>query len=32
MDEALPIEAIDWPGVLRQLRGNPRLVQVLVEA
>ena len=32
MNEVLPIEAIDWPGVLRQLRGNPRLVQVLVEA
>jgi HPt (histidine-containing phosphotransfer) domain-containing protein len=32
MDEELPIEAIDWAGVLKQLRGNPRLVQVLVEA
>jgi HPt (histidine-containing phosphotransfer) domain-containing protein len=32
MDEVLPIEAIDWAGLLKQMRGNPRLVQVLVEA
>jgi HPt (histidine-containing phosphotransfer) domain-containing protein len=32
MDEVLPIEAIDWAGVLKQMRGNPRMVQVLVEA
>ena len=32
MDQVLPIEAIDWAAVLKQLRGNPRIVQVLVEA
>ncbi len=32
MDEVLPIEAIDWTAVLKQMRGNPRLVQVLAEA
>ena len=32
MDEVLPIEAIDWAGVLNQMRGNLRVVQVLVEA
>ena len=32
MDEVLPIEAIDWAGVLKTMRGNPRIVQVLVEA
>jgi HPt (histidine-containing phosphotransfer) domain-containing protein len=32
MDEVLPIEAIDWTGVLKLMRGNPRIVQVLVEA
>jgi HPt (histidine-containing phosphotransfer) domain-containing protein len=32
MDDALPIEAIDWAAVLKQMRGNPRVVEVLVEA
>ncbi len=32
MDDVLPFEDIDWARVLKQMRGNPRLVQVLVEA
>jgi len=30
--DVLPTENIDWDDVLDQMRGNPRLVQILVEA
>jgi HPt (histidine-containing phosphotransfer) domain-containing protein len=30
--EVLPTENINWDGVLKQMRGNPRLVRILVEA
>jgi HPt (histidine-containing phosphotransfer) domain-containing protein len=32
MENVMPIETVDWAAVLKQMRGNPKVVQVLVEA